>query len=272
MKKIPYTIKTSIAFVKTKTNISFIIPVVIIIGTFIFGLFADLLKNETFISYFEIIIDVLFLFFVLKEFKMTRKSFEWQEEEFKMTRKSFEMTRKSFEWQEEELKNKYCHEVWYLVGWIFFHNLLFNDFSMGGGGGGLEKYKNMIKQPEKIKQLNRTTFESILEKGKITNPEGENVTKNFKEVLNKYEHIVLKIVEELSMELYYTLTKVSPNISDIDEESIFKQEEQMMKQLAEHTFISSTVFYYCRAKWGDKTILSLYKLLATINVPKCNKN
>ena len=92
MKKIPYTIKTSIAFVKTKTNISFIIPVVIIVGTFIFGLFADLLKNETFISYFEIIIDVLFLFFVLKEFKMTRKSFE--------------MTRKSFEWMEEEQQER----------------------------------------------------------------------------------------------------------------------------------------------------------------------
>ena len=47
------------------------------------------------ISYIELFIECGFLYFVLKEFKMTK-------EEFKMTRKEFEMTRKEFEWQEEE--------------------------------------------------------------------------------------------------------------------------------------------------------------------------
>ena len=47
----------------------------------IFELLKKLLTNDTFISYFEIVIEIIFLFFVVKEFKVTRKSFEWQKEE-----------------------------------------------------------------------------------------------------------------------------------------------------------------------------------------------
>ena len=252
-----------------KTNISIVISFIIIFSCLVFGCYhgkftLEELKKE-YVSYFEIIIEAIFLFFVVKEFKMTRKEFE-------MTRKEFEMTRKQFEWQEEGLKNRYCHEVWHLVGGIFFHNLLFDDFI----GEGLEKYKKMIKeikekQPEERKKQLEEEINSILEKGKITNPKEENVTENFKEVLNKYKEIVLTIVEELSMDLYYVLKKVRQDVSNISDEDFFKQEKQMMKQLAEHTFLVSTAFYYSRAKWGDKTISSLYKLLININVPKCKK-
>ena len=48
---------------------------------FLFDFVKNLLTNEVFISYFEILIEAIFLFFVLKEFKMTRKSFEWQQKE-----------------------------------------------------------------------------------------------------------------------------------------------------------------------------------------------
>ena len=40
-------------------------------------------KYEVFTSYIELIVEITFLCFVLKEFKMTRKSFQWQEEEQK---------------------------------------------------------------------------------------------------------------------------------------------------------------------------------------------
>lgn len=64
-----------------KTNVGFIVPFVPIVGILIFGFIKGLLKNETFISYLEITIETIFLFFVLREFKMTRKSFEWRSEE-----------------------------------------------------------------------------------------------------------------------------------------------------------------------------------------------
>ena len=48
---------------------------------FLFDFVKNLLTNEVFIGYLGIAIEAIFLFFVLKEFKMTRKSFEWQKEE-----------------------------------------------------------------------------------------------------------------------------------------------------------------------------------------------
>ena len=47
----------------------------------LFDFVKNLLTNEVFIGYVGIAIEAIFLFFVLKEFKMTRKSFEWQKEE-----------------------------------------------------------------------------------------------------------------------------------------------------------------------------------------------
>ncbi len=43
----------------------------------------EILTNEIFISYLEIVIEAIFLYLVLKEFRMTKKNFEWQEEEDK---------------------------------------------------------------------------------------------------------------------------------------------------------------------------------------------
>ena len=220
-------------------------------------------------SFIELIIEGIFVILVWKEFKMTKEEFKMTRKEFEITRKEFEMTRKQFELQEEELKNKYCHEVWHSVGMIFFHKL-FNDFSIDKGVG---KYVDMIKQhynelDKEIEEKIKSLFE---EKIPITNPAGENVADNYKEVFEKYKEIVLTIATQLSKQLYKLLKNIQLDISEIKPEKIQSEEFQMMAQLSRYSFIALISIHYFREEWGDKTISSLYKLLMNTSVPKGNK-
>ena len=105
-----------------KTNISNVILFIIIVSCFVFGCYHGKFTleelNKEYVSYFEIIIEAIFLFFVLKEFKMTKKSFEWQKKEQE-------------EKMDKEIKEKIRYFAWICIDeFVKYYKNLINKLNM----------------------------------------------------------------------------------------------------------------------------------------------
>ena len=169
----------------------------------------ELLTKEVFYSYLGIAIETIFLFFVVKEFKMTRKSFDIQE---------------------EELKNRYCHEVWHVVGDLFFYKL-FRLRKLEG----INEYIKMIvsygTQEDKLNEEIENKINNYLNQ-KHENFKKEDVTDNYKEVFETYKEIVLTIVKTLSIDLYNRANNNG---------MFFQQADEMMRMLEGRRYLILTV-------------------------------
>ena len=165
-----------------KTNISNVILFIIIVSCFVFGCYHGKFTleelNKEYVSYFEIVIEAIFLFFVLKEFKMTRKSFEWTEKDR----------------QEKEIHKKISFILYKIVDNFIEHFLVYGfRFHIDD----IQDNKTTINIPMKLKvyiynELLQIIINNETDMENDLNKKQQNIKQK---IINQYTKLALKELE-----------------------------------------------------------------------------
>ena len=163
------------------------------------------------ISYIELMIEFGFLYFVLKEFKMTK-------EEFKMTRKEFEITRKNFEWQKKEQQEKADKEANRQLTEIvkfFARQYVLEQIELA----------NQLKRDKLYRELSQDAGKYIKEKEEFLELLQKDYKEKTKKDVNKQESLAINRINESFYEKKYVCINKNNNIRNYAKKSIVWQME-----------------------------------------------